>query len=51
MSVKKAPDCLTFHKVVLERSPQFRQIHKDVEKFMDKYLTGVEKEVSNAKYF
>lgn len=43
MSVESAPDKMTFHKVTLSRSKQFRRIMQELEEFASKYLQGVER--------
>lgn len=48
MTLQHAPEKVTFHCLTFERSPQLREIKKEVEKFLDKYLMGIEKEESHA---
>jgi len=48
LTVKQAPDRIIFHLTVLNRSPQMREINKGVQKFIEQFLIGIEKEYENA---
>jgi hypothetical protein len=48
ITMQKNPDVITFHKTVLERSPQFRRIYKEVDEAIGKYLRAVRKEHNDA---
>lgn len=48
LTMKKAPARLVFHTATLSRSPQFKEIHKQLNQFMSKYLPAVRKEDSDA---
>jgi hypothetical protein len=50
-TVQHAPEKIIFHQRVLTRSPEFREIYKELKLFMDKYLVGVEAKHSRKGVF
>lgn len=48
LTLKHRPDTVVLHMAVLERSKQFRDIHKQLDKFLSKFLAGVRKEENHA---
>lgn len=47
-SLQHAPEVITFHARVFNRSPQLRQVRRELEKFLNSYLGGVKKEENHA---
>lgn len=48
MTVRLAPDRLVYHTITMGRSPQLKQIHKMIDKFLDHYLPNVQRSTSDA---
>ena len=49
MRLERDPERVTLFTGILQRSPEFREIQGHIEKFMEKYLPGIELEVHNGK--
>lgn len=44
MNIQHSPDRVTFYTEILSRSKELRDIHRDVDKFLQEYLPAVERE-------
>jgi hypothetical protein len=44
MTLKRAPDTITFHMERLNRSKELRAVHLELEKFVSSFLMGVQKD-------
>lgn len=47
LTVKLNPDRIIFNTKVLNRSPELRDVHKEIEAFMQEFLPGVGREVND----
>lgn len=48
LSLEQAPDKIIFHKGVMSRSKQLQEVMKQLEKFTKDFLSGVERDYSDA---
>ncbi len=51
LTVQHYPDKVTFNELVCSRSPEFKKIYKEVDKFLGDYLPAVKVEVNNGNVY
>ena len=47
LTLQHYPDKVTFNELVLNRSPEFKKLYKEVDKFLGDYLPAVKVEVND----